>query len=102
MIYPHVKRLFLFRPPNDNTKKIFQDKCLWSAKPEHFNDPFDCDLEVGKKITEEDVMQAVNARYGDRKTWSSEVRQHIDEMIGIDGKFSPWHTNALIAKLSNS
>ncbi len=62
--------------------------CLWSAKPEHFNDPFDCDLDVGKKITEDDFIQAVKARYGDRKTWSSAITQQINEIIDSNGKFA--------------
>lgn len=73
MIHPNVKNLYIYKPDNCYTKKIFQDGLLWSSKPKHFNDPFDCDLEVTKGITEDDVME-------DGK-FKPAVRELIDKAI---------------------
>ena len=89
MILPNVKHLYIYRPANHFTEKIFQDERLWSSKPEQFNDPFDCDLEVTKGITEEDVMNTVRALHGHRDHWPPEIVRFVDSLFDKDGKFTP-------------
>jgi hypothetical protein len=90
MILPQISHLYLYRPPNGFTLKVFQDERLWSSKPEHFNDPFDCDLEVTKGITEVDVMDTVHALHGrQRDNWPPEIANFIDSIFDKDGNFTP-------------
>jgi len=101
MIYSEVKHLYIYKPPNEFTKKLFQDMRLWSAKPETFNDPFDCDLEVSKGITEEVVLQAVLRRYGKREHWPLEIAKFINSMFGADGKFTPSERDRIAQETQN-
>src|SRR5438093_9632030 len=89
MILPDVKHLYIYRPANEFTTKIFQDMRLWSSKPERFNDPFDCDLEVTKGITEEDVMHTVHALHGPREKWPPEIAKFVESIFDKHGKFTP-------------
>src|SRR4051794_15130696 len=89
MILPTVQYLYVYRPSNEFTTKIFQDERLWSSKPEHFNDPFDCDLDATKSITEEDVMDTVRALHGPRDKWPPEITTFVDSIFDKDGKFTP-------------
>jgi Protein of unknown function (DUF2971) len=89
MIFPYIKHLYLYKPANDYTLKIFQDGRLWAAKPERFNDPFDCDLEVSKGITEEDLMNTVRALHGQRDRWPPHITKFVDSTFDKNGKFTP-------------
>ena len=63
MIRPEVKKLYIYKPPNCYTKDILREECLWAAKPESFNDPFDCDLEIEKPyMTPEAVLKEMRKR----------------------------------------
>ncbi len=85
---PKVQYLYLYRPAKPYTKKIFKDMRLWSAKPERFNDPFDCDLEVTKGFTEVDMMQSIHARYGPRRNWPPKIVKFVDAAFDKKGKFT--------------
>lgn len=90
MILPNVTHLYIYKPVSDFTVNIFEDDRLWSAKPERFNDPFDCDLEVTKGITEEDVMDTIFALHGrDRGKWPPKIANFVDSIFDSDGKFTP-------------
>ena len=39
-------RLFKYRPVNEFTRQIIQDDKLYFARPDQFNDPFDCRLDI--------------------------------------------------------
>lgn len=89
MFLPAVKSLYIYRPANEFTERIFKDNRLWSSKPERFNDPFDCDLEVTKGITEEDVMHTVRAMHGhQREKWPPEIAEFVDSIFDKNGKFT--------------
>ena len=85
MIYPRITKLYLYKPPNGYTLDILRKDCLWAAKPRHFNDPFDCDLEVAKGITVDDYLAAMR-----RKEYSQrEIDEYIAERVTADGNFIP-------------
>lgn len=88
MIHPHITHLYLYCPPNDNTLEIFQDQQLWASKPEHFNDPFDCDIEVTKGVTEKDVMDFIHARYGPCDRWPNDIKTYVSSSFDSDGNFT--------------
>ena len=59
MLYPRITKLYMYKPPKENTLKILRNNHLWAAKPEHFNDPFDDgDLKITKDFTEQDYLAA--------------------------------------------
>jgi len=45
MEYPQVKYLYKYCAYNTNSLSILINKKIWVAKPESFNDPFDCKIE---------------------------------------------------------
>jgi hypothetical protein len=89
MILPNINYLYMYRPANEYTKKLFQDERLWSSKPKRFNDPFDCDLEATKDITEVDLMHAIRALHGPRENWPCEIAKYVESIFDNDGKFTP-------------
>jgi Protein of unknown function (DUF2971) len=88
MLNPNIRHLYMYRPPNDFTKKIFEDMKLWASKPGAFNDPFDCDLEVAKRITEEDVMYTILAMHGPREKWPPQIASYANSIFDADGRFT--------------
>lgn len=63
MIHPKVKKLYIYEPPDCYTKNILREKCLWAAKSESFNDPFDCDLEIEKPyMTPKAILKEMRKR----------------------------------------
>lgn len=89
MYYPHITKLYMYKPPNCYTLDILRKCHLWAAKPERFNDPFDCDLEIEKYITEEGFLKALYQGYGERDQWPSHIVQYVDSNFDADGKFMP-------------
>ena len=89
MHYPHIKKLYMYKPPNKPPKcytlNILRNCRLWAAKPEHFNDPFDCDLEISVGITEDVMLESMRQR-GDSE---SAIAQYKASKLGADGKFIP-------------
>lgn len=85
MSYPHVTELYMYKSPNDNTLNILRNRCLWAAKPEHFNDPFDCDLEISVCITEDVMLESMRQR-GDSE---SAIDEYKKSNLSLDGKFAP-------------
>lgn len=85
MYYPRITKLYMYKPPNCYTLDILHNSCLWAAKPEHFNDPFDCDLEISVGITE-DVMLESMRRRGDSE---SAIAKYKASNLNADGKFIP-------------
>lgn len=88
MTYPEITHLYLYRPANEYTLKIFANERLWASKPNNFNDPFDCDLEISKGVTEEDVTNAILSSYGEKQKWPSAIRQFMDSSFDESGKFT--------------
>jgi hypothetical protein len=89
MSNPDVKHLYLYRPPNEYTTKILESMRLWASKPGAFNDPFDCDLDVAKGVTEADVIHAVTSLHGQRAEWPSQISQYVDSIMDGNGQFTP-------------
>ncbi len=89
MYYPRITKLYMYKPPNCYTLDILHNSCLWAAKPERFNDPFDCDLEIEKYITEEGFLKSLYQGYGERDQWPPHIVQYVDSNFDDDGKFIP-------------
>ena len=84
MYYPHITELYMYKPPNCYTLDILRKCRLWAAKPERFNDPFDCDLEISVGITEDNMLVAIH------QNWSeSTIAQYKASKLDADGKFIP-------------
>ena len=83
MLYPLIKKLYMYKPPDAYTLDILINGRLWASKPERFNDPFDCDLEIEKDITEESVLEAA-------RRWrnESQVAEYKTSKLDANGKFT--------------
>lgn len=78
MIYPHITKLYMYKPPNAYTLDILINNRLWAAKPERFNDPFDCDLEIAKGVTAEDVLAGMRERGDGEQAIEKYKARYID------------------------
>ena len=84
MYYPHITELYMYKPPNCYTLDILRKCRLWAAKPERFNDPFDCDLKIAVGITEDNMLEAIH------QNWSEiAIAQYKASNLNADGKFIP-------------
>jgi hypothetical protein len=101
MLFPHVTKLYIYKPPNDFTLNILRSDRLWSAKPEHFNDPFDCDLEIAEFITEESLMTTVRVMHGERADWPPAITQFVDSILDPYGNFTAAERTRLDTETAN-
>ena len=104
MDYPCITKLYKYRSPNCNTLNILKKQCLWAAKPEDFNDPFDCDLDISVGITENNMLAAIHQHRSE-----STIAEYKASNLDADGKFTPeerkrldHETQGLIEKNKNS
>lgn len=91
MEYPDIKHLYSYKKADEHTEQIFKDCKLWASKPEKFNDPFDCNLEVTSGITEEGLLCSIEKRYGPAKKWPVKISTWVNSWFGNDGIFTPTH-----------
>ena len=49
MDYPEVNHLYKYCAYNTNSLSILINKKIWVAKPDSFNDPFDCNIKINPK-----------------------------------------------------
>ena len=84
MYYPHITKLYMYKPPNCYTLDILRKCRLWAAKPEQFNDPFDCDLEISVGITEDNMLAAIRQNRSE-----STIAKYKTSKLDADGKFIP-------------
>lgn len=54
--------LYKYRALDENTIKTITDEYVWFSAPSHFNDPFDCQLEIGNDAPSKQEHQAIVAR----------------------------------------
>lgn len=84
MYYPRITKLYMYKRPCENTLNILRKCRLWAAKPERFNDPFDCDLEISVGITEDNMLAAIHQNRSE-----STIAQYKASKLDADGKFIP-------------
>ena len=84
MDHPCITKLYMYKPPNRYTLDILCNCRLWAAKPERFNDPFDCDLEIAVGITEDNMLAAIHQNRSERT-----IAQYKASKLNADGKFIP-------------
>jgi len=123
MKYPEITYLYKFYDYNEKALSVLINKTVWFAKPDSFNDPFDCKIPfdncitlqelqnflpryknfkgISEKQLEEEVQKIRDAR-GQvdaefRKTWSI-VLKAADEQLTNSGVFclSQCNTNILM------
>lgn len=54
-----ISHLYIYKKPNEHTLNIFSKNLIWASKPCHFNDPFDCNLEITDYVTVGSYIDAV-------------------------------------------
>ena len=86
MHYPHITKLYMYKPPNCYTLDILRKYHLWAAKPERFNDPFDCDLE---NFSRHNGRCYVGSQCNQNRDSESAIAHYKASKLDADGKFIP-------------
>ena len=60
MEYPQVNHLYKYCAYNTNSLSILINKRIWVAKPESFNDPFDCNIKFKSEINSKAFSKYLN------------------------------------------
>lgn len=60
MIFPEVRYLYKYTSVNDNSIGIFIKDEFWFAKPDTFNDPLDCGIQLINNISKEKFLEKSN------------------------------------------
>ena len=69
--------IYKYRALNSNTEKIFTDSKLWFSKPNDFNDPFDCQVIVDTKNTDDEIANFLRQN---APTMSSKDVKHFSRL----------------------
>lgn len=64
MEYPRVKHLYKYCAYNANSLSILINRKIWLARPESFNDPFDCNIKFKSEIKSEALSMYLNRTGG--------------------------------------
>ena len=88
MQFPDTTKLYIYKPGNQYTLNIVSEQLLWASKPEHFNDPFDCELRIATPVTEDSVRAAFQHRNGEPNNWPEHVSQFASTILDAHGNFT--------------
>ena len=95
MEYPQINHLYKYCAYNTNSLAILINKKIWAAKPESFNDPFDCDIKFIPDINSEAFNKYLNRtgrstgnRQSDYDTFLRGLQEFIEKDIKNFGVFS--------------
>jgi hypothetical protein len=56
MEHPEITRLYKYRAYNIHSLSILINRKVWFAKPDSFNDPFDCKIPFDHRLTSDEAM----------------------------------------------
>jgi len=96
MEYPQVIHLYKYCAYNTNSLAILINKKIWAAKPESFNDPFDCKIKFTPPEIKSDAFSKYSIRTGnstgnrqrDYETFLEGLQEFREKDINKFGVFS--------------
>lgn len=96
MEYPQVKHLYKYCAYNTNSLAILINKRIWAAKPESFNDPFDCRIKFTPPAINSDAFsnylkrtgRSTGNRKSDYEIFIKGLQEFIEKDISKFGVFS--------------
>lgn len=59
MLKPEITHLYKYKPFNEFTLDIITNGKIFFPKPEVFNDPYDCDIKIDHKISNNDYLEII-------------------------------------------
>lgn len=59
MLKPEITHLYKYRPLNEFTLEIITNGMIYFPKPDVFNDPYDCDIRIDHKVSNDDYMKII-------------------------------------------
>jgi hypothetical protein len=81
----HVKTLYKFYSVNEYSLDSLSRGAFFAPHYSKLNDPFDCQIDPERFLTEDNFVKACAAEYGPRTRYCREVmREHL-----VDGEFKP-------------
>jgi hypothetical protein len=105
MEYPDITHLYKYRAFNIHSRSMLTTRKVWLAKPESFNDPFDCKMPFDANLTVDDLIEYCRRTGTPKETvrmltnakgevvkefiekWAEELRK-LDEELQNYGVFS--------------
>lgn len=87
MKYPEVKHLYKYYAYNENSLSVLINKKIWVAKPESFNDPFDCNYNFSLKLDEE-ILKQGDSNIKDIQINAAATNKVLKERFSNTGIFS--------------
>lgn len=104
MKHPEVKHLYKYYAYNENSLSVLINKKIWVAKPESFNDPYDCDYNFSPNVDEKtlkEISKQTNSNIEDIKIATTETMKILKERFGNAGVFSMSEKNNSILMWSH-
>ncbi len=105
MKYPQVTHLYKYCTYNTNSLSILINRKIWVAKPESFNDPFDCLNKFNTVINDESLRKFIKRNKIEVKNYSSykqgfikqlkKTEDELDSDIGVFSMSSVGHNSLM-------
>ena len=92
MKYPEITRLYKFYAYYENSLSVLINRTVWSAKPDSFNDPFDCKIPFNNYINLQELEHFLprykNFKGISEKQLEEEMKKIRDSRGQVDAEFS--------------
>ncbi|MCK4394346.1 DUF2971 domain-containing protein [Candidatus Bipolaricaulota bacterium] len=87
--HPEVTVLYKYMGNRERALEILRTSRIWYSKPERFNDPFDCDIDIASTVTWEQYVGAIRAEGRQRGKDEGEIQKKIEEEESRCGRIAP-------------
>lgn len=79
IIHPEATVLYKYMGDQKRALEILRTNKIWYSKPERFNDPFDCDIDIASAVTWEQYVGAIRAEGRQTGKDEREIQKKIEE-----------------------
>jgi len=77
MDHPEITKLYKYYADKERVIEILKTERIWYSKPERFNDPFDCDIDITSNVTWDQFAEIIRVEGKDLNKSPAEIEERI-------------------------
>ena len=77
MDHPEITKLYKYYADKERVIEILKTERIWYSKPERFNDPFDCDIDIASNVTWDQFAEIVRVEGKQLNKSPAEIEEKI-------------------------
>jgi hypothetical protein len=81
MIHPEITSLYKYFPKHERVLSILRSRHIYYPKPDQFNDPFDCDIDIASAVSWKQFAEVIRIEGKKRGRSDEEIARKIESVV---------------------